>query len=77
MSFWQANSKLAIGQKSVAVPAEVQGQYYENNKIDLQILDAPDRHRGHNYAAVAKLAGESGSVLPDQCAADDGGSGGG
>ena len=37
MSFWQADTKLAIGQKSVAVPAEVQGQYYENNKIIIKV----------------------------------------
>ena len=33
MSFWQADTKLAIGQKSVAIPAEVQGEYTENNTL--------------------------------------------
>ena len=37
MSFWQANTKLAIGQKSVSVPAEVQGEYGENGKITIKI----------------------------------------
>ena len=37
MSFWQADTKLAIGQKSVSVPAEVQGEYSENGKIVIKI----------------------------------------
>ena len=37
MSFWQANTKLAIGQKSVSIPAEVQGEYGENGKITIKI----------------------------------------
>ena len=37
MSFWQADTKLAIGQKSVAIPAEVQGEYTENNKIIIKV----------------------------------------
>ena len=37
MSFWQADTKLAIGQKSVAIPAEVHGQYDENNKIIIKV----------------------------------------
>ena len=37
MSFWQADTKLAIGQKSVSIPAEVQGEYGENDKIIIKI----------------------------------------
>ena len=37
MSFWQADTKLAIEQKSVSVPAEVQGEYSENGKIVIKI----------------------------------------
>ena len=37
MSFWQADTKLAIGQKSVSIPAEIQGEYGENDKIIIKI----------------------------------------
>ena len=37
MSFWQADTKLAIGQKSVAIPADVQGEYDENKKITIKV----------------------------------------
>ena len=37
MSFWSADTKLAIGQKSVSIPAEVQGEYFENNKIIIKV----------------------------------------
>jgi hypothetical protein len=66
MSFWQADTKLAIGQKSVAIPAEVQGEYTENNKIIIKVDPSTEfLQRECGQSVAGPLEARTGAISAD------------